>query len=347
MFPTWLVYLIILAATTFQFVDNAVYFSQIPVERSKYQLDYALQSASDAAILELQDKSQLTPSGNTNADPEFVWDVYKYTFLRSLNIYSEANMENLEVSFPTSVIAVNDGYYMRLLVDEQTTHGTEKKYRFTQKIPYARTTQVASVTTDGQNNLALSGIVGSQLTIPIGTVVADTLDGSNIIAYKEGVTADDGSNRQYQIYQTDGNKLKTALGSAHDVVDINKMLLEAIDYSMFYNGGQTKNGATLAVPDEVSDELLSPSVSFVGPTIFVLSDNLSIKGRSYFNYFSVGASQVVDARNYYCYTRNGWRYYSTLNPELFPGSDYSTVEQIYRTATEAAINGYSPDPTHY
>lgn len=347
MFPIWLVYLVILTATTVQFVDNAVYFSNVPVQRDKYQIDYALQSASDASIQQLQDTSQLTPSGNIYVDPEFIWKTYKYTFLRSLNIYSQANMENLEVSFPTTVIAVNDGYYMRMLVDEQTTNGTEKKYRFTQKIPYARTTQVATVTTDGHNNLPLNGVVGDERIIPIGSVVADTMDGSNIIAYKEGLTASDGSRRQYQIYQTDGNKLKTALGSAHDVVDINKMLLEAIDYSMFYNGGKKKNAATLAVPDQLSSDLLSPSVSFVGPTIFALSDSFSLKGRTFFNYFSVGASQLVEARNYYCYTRVGKKYYSTLNPELNAGAGFAAVEQIYRTAQEAAMHGYEPDPMYY
>jgi hypothetical protein len=347
MFPIWLVYLVILTATTVQFVDNAVYFSNVPVQRDKYQIDYALKSASDASILQLQEKSQLTPSGNVYVDPEFIWKTYKYTFLRSLNIYSQGNMDNLEVSFPATVVAVNDGYYMRMLVDEQTTNGTEKKYRVTQNIPYARTTQVATLATDGNNNLPLDGVLGDEKIIPAGTIVSDTMDGSNIIAYKEGLTASNGSSRQYQIYQTDGNKLKPALGSAHDVVDINKMLLEAVDYSMFYNGGKNKNGATLAVPDQLSGQLLSPTVNFVGPTIFALSDSFSLKGRTFFNYFSVGASQIVQARNYYCYTRAGVKYYSTLNPELNSGAGYAAVEQIYRMAQEAAIHGYQPDPVYY
>lgn len=346
MYPTWFVALVLLLGTFFQVTDNVIYLNQIPVVRDKYQLDYALEAASDAAIQQMQDNSQLTPSGNTYSDPDFIWKVYKYTFLRSLGIYSTENMQRLEDSFPSVVIASNDGYYMRLLVDESTPHGTEKKYRFTQKIPYARTTLVDTETTDGQNNKPINVGV-NPVIIPAGTVVSDTMDGSNIVAYKEGLKAEDGSNRHYQIYQIDGNKLRTRAGSAHDIVDINKMILEAVDYTMYYNGNNGVTGNILAVPDELSSQLLSPNVSLVGPTIFALSDNFSLKGRSFFNYYSVGASQIVQARNYYCYTRAGVKYYSTLNPELFPGPNASTIEQIYRTAKEAAMNGYTPDPLYY
>lgn len=337
-----------MVAFSVTYMDDALYFKSLGVERDKNQLEYAVNSASDAAVQQMQDTSQITPTGNVYLDPDFIWKVYKYTFLRSNNLYSVANMKRVETSFPSVVITVNDGYYIRLMVDQKGTHGYEKHYRFTQKLPYARTTQIGTVTSGDDNNVNLGG--GTNY-IPAGSVVADTLDGSNIIVYKEGLRSADGSKRDYQIYQHDGNYLESELGSAHDLVDINKMILEAIDYAMFYNSssgsesGQDKG--KLTIPDQVTDDLLSPSVSFVGPTIFAFSDNFNLKGKSYFNYYSVGGAQVVKASNYYAYQRDGRNYYSRLNPTKFQGSAQSAIIQVYSNAREAAEAGYYPDPLYY
>lgn len=350
MYPMWIIYILIAIATVVSHLDNAMFFKSIQTERDKHQLEYAVNSASDAAVQQLQETSQLTPTGNTYVDPDFIWRVYKYTFLRSNNLWSKANMNNVETSFPSVVISVNDGYYMRLLVDTEGVNGHEKHYRFTQKMPYARTTQVPTLTSGDENNISLTGNPNDINVIPAGSVVADTLNGNNITVYKEGLTSPDGSKREYQIFQHDGNKLNHEIGSAHDLVDINKMILEAIDYTMFYNsskiGGQRDN-SVLAIPDAVSEQLLSPSVNFVGPTIFAFSDNFNLKGKSYFNYYSVGGSQLVTATNFYCYIRDGRKYYSRLNPEKFQGSAKAEIIQIYSNAKEAAEEGYSPDPLYY
>lgn len=346
----WIIYILIAVATSVSYLDDALFYKSIQTERDKHQLEYAVNSASDASVMQLQETSQLTPTGNTYVDPDFIWRVYKYTFLKSNNLWSKAHMEKLETSFPSVVISVNDGYYMRLLTDTKGANGYEKTYRFTQKIPYARTTQVNTVTTGDSNNLPLDGDPKNSGLIPKGTVVADTLDGNNIIAYKGGLKSASGDKREYQIFQHDGNKLDTSIGSAHDIIDINKMLLEAIDYTMFFNsstGGTSQEKAMLAIPDKVSEDLLSPSVSFVGPTIFAFSDNFNLKGKSYFNYYSVGASQVVDATNYYSYQRGGEKFYSRLNPENFVGAARATTIQIYSSAQEAAEAGYYPDPLYY
>lgn len=347
MYPIWLIYLVIAVASAVSYLDNAMFFQSIQVERDKHQLEYAVNSASDAAVQQMQETSQLTPTGNTYLDPDYIWRVYKYTFLRSNNLWSEANMKNIETSFPSVVISVNDGYYMRLMVNQEASNGHEKHYRFTQKIPFARTTLVDTHTTGDGNNIPLDG--NNANLIPKGSVVADTMDGTNIIVYKEGLVSSNGDKRTYQIYQHDGNSLKSELGSAHDLVDINKMLLEAIDYTMFYNGSRKVQGdqAMLSIPDQVTDQLLSPSVSFVGPTIFAFSDNFNLKGKSYFNYYSVGGAQIVEATKYYSYIRDGRKYYSRLNPERFSGSANSAIIQIYSTAKEAAEAGYYPDPLYY
>ena len=330
------------------YLDDALFFQSLQVERDKNQLEYAVNSASDAAVQQMQDTSQLTATGNTYIDPDFIWKVYKYTFLRSNNLYSTANMNRVETSFPSVVISVNDGYYMRLLVDTKGPNGYEKHYRFTQKLPYARTTQVGTVTTGDENNVPLDGVNASY--IPEGSVVADTLDGTDIIVYKEGLRSADGSKRDYQIYQQDGNALESELGSAHDLVDINKMLLEAIDYTMFYNASTDNAGqdqGKLTIPDKVTDDLLSPSVNFVGPTIFAFSDNFNLRGKSYFNYYSVGGSQITVASNYYAYERDGKKFYSRLNPTKFKGSAQAQIIQVYSNAREAAEAGYYPDPLYY
>ncbi|MFF2798069.1 hypothetical protein [Lysinibacillus xylanilyticus] len=350
MYPMWLIYIVIAIASTVTYLDDAMFFKSIQTERDKHQLEYAVNSASDAAVQQLQETSQLTPTGNTYVDPDFIWRVYKYTFLRSNNLWSKANMQNVETSFPSVVISVNDGYYMRLLVDTEGVNGHEKHYRFTQKMPYARTTQVQTITTGDDNNLSLDGNPDNAAVIPAGSVVADTLNGNNITVFKEGLTSSDGDKREYQIFQHDGNMLPHQIGSAHDLVDINKMLLEAIDYTMFYNSSSSSkesDKSMLAIPDKVSEQLLSPSVSFVGPTVFAFSDNFNLKGKSYFNYYSVGGAQIVTAANYYCYERDGKKYYSRLNPEKFQGSANSNIIQVYSSAKEAAEEGYYPDPLYY
>lgn len=350
MYPIWIIYLVIAIASAVTYLDDALFFKSLQTERDKHQLEYAVNSASDAAVQQLLDTSQLTPAGNTYIDPDFVWRVYKYTFLRSNNLWSTANMQSVESSFPSVVISVNDGYYVRLLVDTEGVNGHEKHYRFTQKLPYSRTTQVPTLTSGDGNNVSLNGNPDDANLIPAGSVVADTLNGNNIIVYKEGLKSEDGSKRDYQIYQHDGNKLTSELGSAHDLVDINKMLLEAIDYTMFFNTSRMStqhDQSMLAIPDQVSEDLLSPSVSFVGPTIFAFSDNFNLKGKSYFNYYSVGGSQIVTASNYYCYERDGRKYYSRLNPEKFAGSAQAGIIQVYSSAREAAEEGYYPDPLYY
>lgn len=342
MYPLYIVYLLIVLATSVVYLDDAMFFRSIDVERDKHQLEYAVNSASDAAVQQMQDTSQLTPTGNTYLDPDFIWRIYKYTFLKSNGLWSEANMKAVETSFPSVVITVNDGYYMRLLVDTEGANGLSKEYRFTQKMPYARTTQVPTVTTGDGNNIPPN-------LIPAGSIVADTLDGNNLIMYNEGLSSG-GDKRDYQIYQHDGNKIESELGSAHDLVDINRMILGAIDYTMFYNSssiGSQRDQAMLSIPDKVSDDLLSPSVSFIGPTIFAFSDNFNLKGKSYFNYYSVGGSQVVEATNYYAYVRDGKKFYSRLNPEKFAGGAFADIEQIYSNAKEAAEAGYYPDPLYY
>ena len=350
MYPMWFIYVIIIVASAVTYLDDALFFQTIQTDRDKHQLEYAVNAASDAATQQLLDTSQLTPAGNTYVDPEFVWKVYKYTFLRSNNLHSAANMENVEYSFPSVVISVNDGYYLRLLVDVEGPNGYEKKYRFLQKMPYARTTQVNTIVSGSQGNISLNGNQSDNDLIPSGTVVSDTLKGNNIIVYKEGLTSSDGSKRNYQIYQNDGNSLPSVIGSAHDLVDINKMLLEAIDYTMYYNSsriGTQHDQAMLTVPDKVTDSLTSPSVSFVGPTVFAFSDNFNLKGKSYFNYYSVSGSQVVQASNYFAYMRDGTKYYSRLNPEKFVGTARATIIQVYSNAREAAEEGYYPDPLYY
>lgn len=350
MYPLYGIYILIAIATSIFYMDTALFFQKIETDRTKYELDYSVNAASDAAVLELQDTSQITPTGNVYVDPEFIWYVYRYTFLRSTNLWSEANMDAVESNFPSVVITVNDGYYMRLLVDENAENGQQKKYRFTQKIPFARTTLVDTVTTGDENRLTPN-------LIPAGTVVADTMDGSNIAVFREGASSTGGEGdsfiREYEVYQTDGATLKTSLGSAHDLVDINKMILQALDYTMFNNSAQSNkvDKGRLSIPDQVSSQLLSPSVSFVGSTIFAFSDNFNLKGKSYFNYYSVGASQVVKAMNYYCYTRGGKRYYSRIDPAspqgINGGQADGGVDQIYRTAREAAEANYHPDPLFY
>ena len=334
MYPIWATHILMLLAVVITYIDNSMYFLKITDEREKQQVDYAINAASDAAIERMLDTTKNAANNSIIVDPDYIWKVYKYTFLRSNNLYSEAAMQTVEASFPSVVISVNDGYYVRLMVDTDVKGNLERQYRFTQKLPYARTTRLATTITDGPDG---------KTSIPAGAVVADTLDGKNLWVYNFQQGSD------YTVVQSSTSPLPSKIGSAHDLNDVNRMLLGAIEYAMFFNSSASatskNDGSKFTVPDAVTAELDKPSVNFAGPTVFAFSDNFNMRGKTYSNLYSVGASQIVQATNYYTYVRNGYKYYSRRHPDNITGA--SNMGDIYTTPRQAASDGYYPDPLFY
>lgn len=329
MYPMWVVYIFIMFGVVINYMSSIFFYDTLTTERNKHQLEYAMNAASDAAIEELMEDTRSIGSDTKVVEPSYIWGVYKHAFLRSTNMYSIDMMETIESSFPSVVIAVNDGYFVRLAVDVDTNGVSRTEYRFTQKLPFARTT---TIDTKVSNSLLPDD------EIPAGTVVADTMNGGNIWAY--GLHAES----KYSVVNQGVTFQQSITGSAHDVRDINLMLLNAIEYTMFHNASDQANRTGLSIPDTITQRLTSDNVTFVGPTVFAFSDNLNMRGKTYFNYYSVGASQIVDAVQYYTYLLNGNKYYSRINPNKIAGA---VLHDIYTSPMEAAMAGYSPDPVNY
>lgn len=348
---------------------NILFWRSFNENIDRIRLTYAVNNASDMATEYLLEFSQETPYGNIYIDPNTVWYVYKYTMLRGLNLYSAENMNRVEYFFPVSIIAVADGYFLRIINREEVAYNSPIQgsdmsvpmsgkseqwiYRFTQKIPYARTTTLETPTSGNIPELGPPSDVGLPdgrigYTIPAGTIISDNLHGKNIIAYYP-------SSQKYIKYQVDGNKILSKEGTAHSVPEIGLELLKALDYSVYVNASATsvyKKGGTIQIPIEVTNNVAGDAVTQIGPEVLVMADQFDWIGNHAMSFFTISNTQIVENIPYYCYTFNygdgSKKYYSTLVPSNGnTRPNYTTIEQIYTKQEQAALQGYQPDPYNF
>jgi len=157
---TLIVYFFTLLIGTLTMIYNTHMVRRFEERAVRQNIITALDAASDAATEFLLWESHITNTGQIFIDPDLVWEIYKYTFLNAIGLHSARNMELIEASFPLGIIAVNDGYFMRLRTLERTPlytpifhpgtttvighqripgqYAEEWVYGFTQKIPFAR-----------------------------------------------------------------------------------------------------------------------------------------------------------------------------------------------------------------
>jgi hypothetical protein len=327
-------------------------------------LTYAANSASDIATEYLLDYSIQAPSSNIYIDPNMVWYTYKYTFLQSINLYSEKNLVDVEHFFPCAIIATNDGYFTRLVTREKESYDgpnqptqyeeidgpinpgyyalrTEWVYKFSQKIPFARITEVSTPTT---GTVIIGGVPAFAPTIPAGTVIADTMDGMGVMAYLPS--------GEYVHYMLDGNFLKSKKGSAHYVPAIGLELLKAIDYQMNWNASEMsiyKRGGVLQIPNEITAALASDNVTFIGPEVIVFADQFNWIGNHAMSFYTISNTQIVENTLYYCYIWNGEKLYSFRPPWEWESPESLEIYGIFAEQHQCAERGYYPDTNigHY
>ena len=156
---SYLIFFFLVILLVLQTLFNFQFNRQFNEHVNRMNIIRAINSASDTATEFLLWESQETPYGNIFIEPEAVWFVYKYTFLEAIGLNSRRNMDAIEYYFPLGIIAVNDGYFMRMITLEETKmkavdwdnnlgvynktgisaeSNEEWVYTFSQKIPYAR-----------------------------------------------------------------------------------------------------------------------------------------------------------------------------------------------------------------
>lgn len=322
MFIAVVLALCLTAVNTLDKVYTNFYLTSLETQKTNDSVERAANEASHyTANLMLQEMQQ-TADGTIYIEPEFLWEEYKFAFLTSLGLYSEDNMKLVEHYLPVSVIAVNDGYFMRLYTYNDVDVGY---YKWTQKIPYSRETSLPTSLTHNVEHLVNP--------VPAGYYVADTMSGTNISVYNKNVN-------EYYVVQTDGNRLQSVEGSLHYKPAIAQELLDAILYCINTNTASDsvlKSSGGLSIPTAISDSLDSEEVPLLGPSIFVIGDSFNWVSSEDITFTAVANTQIISSVPIYCYTRDGVKYYSRNKPTSVP------VEQIYSNTEQAAVNGYQYD----
>jgi len=381
----YIIQFFILVAVIAQVIFNITWRRNHEESIVRQNVSFALNAASDAATEFMLWESDTTPFGNILIDPNAVWDIYVHTFLESLGLNSEQNRQDIQSFFPMVMIVVNDGYFMRLatqsLLPQQTVTnivngpianqrplynlepviGLESEqwnFRFTQKIPFARVTDVHTPvygfdpTFFDHLIVQEDGVWG----IPVGTVIADTMNGSNIITYNPGAPQANMFSRMF----IDGTTATPLRGGAHFPPYIARELLRAMDYSMSWNAPMTSQFRTaggFSVPQEIVDDFTSESVTFIGPMVIAILDGFDWIGSSEMSFWSISNTQIVDAPQVFVYNRPGvGMVYSLCDPRLPHGgrphmmsqgldTNWSIVSliQIFSTQEAAAAIGAYPD----
>jgi hypothetical protein len=110
----YIIQFFVLAAVVSQAIFNTVWRRDFEESIVRQNISFALNASSDAATEFMLHESDTTPFGNILIDPNLVWDIYIFTFLESIGLNSEQNRRDVQSFFPLVLIAVNDGYFLRL-----------------------------------------------------------------------------------------------------------------------------------------------------------------------------------------------------------------------------------------
>lgn len=305
-----LIFIMMLLVTLVQYQSQAV------TEMSEIMVRDCADAANDAAIQEALRTVNSDIYGKVTLDVEQVWDVYKHTFLSGMNLYSDRNMEIFEGYCPATIIAVNDGYFVRLrTMDYAHESGVpQPTYAFSQKIPYARE-------------------VGNE-------IVADTMNGLYIYSYLQSGGA--------VMLRGEDIPLESEEGGIHDSSAIALELIQAMDYCIEVSNSENSNTLwdtqRFYIPKELIDTIYYDAVTFEGIAMFNLIQGFDMKGSKPIDYFTMANTQIVEATHYLCFERGGEKYYRPAKSALVSGE---TFLDTVTTKRMAAINGYSPDPRYY
>ena len=303
------------------------YQQQALTEMHEIMVAAAANSASDAAVFASRRVAHVDLYGRTTLDPEFVWAEYKRTFLRSMNLFSLENMERFESYSVATIIAVNDGYFVRMrTVDYNHPSGSPQAvFRWSQKIPFAR-----QVNHNG-----------------VDVVVADTMNG----AYIFGLVLSGMGAGQPMVWGNDV-PVPDVRGGIHDSRAIALELIQVMDYLIEVENASLTNNLwdrqRFYIPMELIDTLYYATVSFEGLSIINLIQGFDMLGGGPVDYFTISNTQLVEARQYVCFVDDdGMWLYRPLHDGSVINANDPRVIIVVPTREQAARLGFFPDPAYY
>jgi len=274
----------------------------------------AANNATEAALIEAQLNAHVDHFGKTIINPEYSWQVFRRVFLKSFNTGGAKVEAMMDAWIPAKLIAVNDGYYMRMITSDGTSWQTGgnpnsvMRYRFSQKIPYAR-------------------VVG-------GEYVADTMSGTYIYSYTQGFGA--------QVRGTHA-PVEDTPGGIHDKRAIVGELVGAMSYMIeLANDNNNRWINQFYLPRQFLDDTLYSTVTFKGMTVMCLIQGFDLLSHDKIHVHSISASQMVAARQVVCYVRNGRNYYAYIS-DFMPGNPLHIVSSV----EDAARLGFNPDVLYF
>lgn len=296
-----------------------IIYSTMHTNIDSYVLEQANKRAVDAAMSMLQDSSDVNIVGNFDVDPDVAYDMYLKIYTSNLYTDSEEARNTLNASSPVTLVAVNDGVYVK------DFSGSDSVSYFTNKIPYAYS------------------VSGTEY------YVADTINGSNILLV-------DGVNNSYKVIGdsrplNDGDPI---IGGAlagepniaeHSVANVTSQIIDMVHYSLATNNSGGSRDRYLALPSEMSEGLLQDITAFRGIIFLNYIDDFSFGNYLGVSSFSLANSQLtlrepvgVDSSGYY----KPMSAYGFLTSADIPDS-----MKVFTSEYEAAKNGYYPSPSYY
>lgn len=339
------------------------YNQKATVEMQEIMINDWSNSATDAALHLAKRVSNIDLYGRVTLDPLEVWDEYKACFLRAANIYSIKNMTLFEGYCPATIIAVNDGYYMRMRVNSDSSWEWDAassswietpgkvRYAWSQKIPYARG--------DAQHYWA------------------DTMNGAYIFGYNRGGslsvldpahggtrTVDPGS----FVLGNEGVIMPDQAGGYHDMQAIALELIRAMDYMVSAENLSVTSGVWgkqhFYLPTEFVNQIQYEAVTYKGFVLMNLIQGFDMLGNKPVDFYTIAATQLVEATQFVCWTAGnsygakGYYRPVYLNHPKF-GNTMDTyggrmsavptgsIMHVVSSREQAARLGYYPDPGFY
>lgn len=261
----------ILLLSVFIYV-SVIYQNRAYEEFMLLKLNSAMNRANDASVFTAKNSNTINQSINVELNPDDMWEVYKTVFLSSFNIYDKYHIEMIENYTPVVLIAVNNGYFMKMHYQDTNQTG----YYFSQKIPYC-----ISYENDGSQY-----------------IISTTMNRKN-----EYVLNPSSSKLEY--YENGFSSIKNTTSSE----EINKSIIRGI-YTMVSSASKVSK-QQFFIPTKLVEDTRDTTVNFKGISMIVLVQGFDIFTQKPIHHFTVSNTQLVPVSYIYCYEVNGNKYYTS------------------------------------
>jgi len=272
----------------------AAYKNSAYEEFMQLKLNSVMNNANDAALFTARETGTVNNAGNIQLNPDDMWDTYKAVFLSSFGIYDEYHCNVFESYTPAVLVAVNDGYFLKMRYDENGETG----YRFTQKLPYSvmynneGTEYIVSAAMNRKNEYALNPSASPTLEF-----------------YENGYSAlsDKQVSAEINDYLIKGMQTMTAAASP-------------ISKQRFF------------VPTQLTEKAEDEAVNYKGLCMMVTVQGFDLFTKNAIESFTVSNTQMTEAKEIYCYSTDNGRYYTNKKVDSDDWILEKVVKDIYTAA---------------